>query len=42
MLSYQFPKRVIFADGYICLKAAGILPEKAGKTEKEKEENDGP
>lgn len=36
--SYQFPKRVIFADGYICLKAAGILPEKAGRTEREEKE----
>lgn len=40
-LSYQFPKRVIFADGYICLKAAGTLPEKAGRTEREEKENNG-
>lgn len=42
VLSYQFPKRVIFADGYICLKAAGMLPEKAGRTEREEKENHGP
>lgn len=30
---YQFPKRVIFADGNILFSAAGTFPEKAGRTE---------
>jgi hypothetical protein len=32
--TYQFPKRVIFADGNIYFNAAGTFPEKAGRTEK--------
>lgn len=31
--TYQFPRRVIFADGYTDLRAAGTLPENAGRTE---------
>lgn len=31
-ITYQFPRRVIFADGYTFLRAAGTLPEKAGRT----------
>lgn len=31
--AYQFPKRVIFADGNIYFSAAGTFPEKAGRTE---------
>lgn len=30
--TYQLPRRVIFADGYTLLRAAGTLPEKAGRT----------
>lgn len=33
--AYQFPKRVIFADGNIYFSAAGTFPEKAGRTEKQ-------
>lgn len=33
--TYQFPKRVIFADGNIDFRAAGTFPEKAGRTEKQ-------
>lgn len=35
--TYQFPKRVIFADGYIVLSAAGTFPEKAGRTKSRNE-----
>lgn len=31
--TYQFPKRVIFADGNLVFSAAGTFPEKAGSTE---------
>lgn len=32
---YQFPKRVIFADGNMFANAAGTFPEKAGSTEQQ-------
>lgn len=32
-VTHQFPKRVIFADGYTRFSAAGTFPEKAGRTE---------
>lgn len=34
---YQFPKRVIFADGNILLSAPGTFPENAGRTEIEEQ-----
>ena len=35
--AYQFPKRVILADVNILFNAAGTFPEKAGRTEAQKE-----